>query len=80
VSHRTNKRVPRARLETTRRAQLPDNLKRVEEWASKVGRANRLRALAAEFESKPFVAASGVLDADRCGLVGRGRADIPSFA
>ncbi|MCZ2897046.1 hypothetical protein MTR01_23800 [Burkholderia thailandensis] len=52
----------RERLREIRRVAL-DHLKRVEEWASKLERANRLRALAAEFESKQLAASSGVVDA-----------------
>ncbi len=52
----------RERLREIQRVAL-DHLKRVEEWASKLERANRLRALAAELESKQLAAADGVLDA-----------------
>lgn len=39
------------------------NLKRAEEWASKLERANRLRALAVEFESKQRRSLDDVVDA-----------------
>lgn len=52
----------RERLREIQRVAL-DHLKRVEEWASKLERANRLRALAAEFESKELTASDGVVDA-----------------
>ena len=52
----------RARLEAIRRAEL-ERLKLVEEWASKLERANRLRALATEFESKKLTAPDDAIDA-----------------
>lgn len=52
----------RERLREIQRVAL-DHLKRVEEWASKLERANRLRALATEFESKQLTASDGVVDA-----------------
>lgn len=56
------KEAERARLEEIRRVEL-DRLKQVEEWASKLERANRLRALASEFESKKLTASDDVIDA-----------------
>jgi hypothetical protein len=50
------------RLREIRRVAL-EHLKRVEEWASKLERANRLRALAAAFESKQLAASDGFVDA-----------------
>ncbi|RQG99133.1 hypothetical protein [Paraburkholderia dinghuensis] len=52
----------RARLEEIHRAEL-NRLKQVEEWASQLERANRLRALAAEFESRNRKSSDGVIDA-----------------
>ncbi|WP_423382122.1 hypothetical protein [Burkholderia sp. LMG 32019] len=56
------KEAERARLEEIRRIEL-DRLKQVEEWALKLERANRLRALASEFESKKLTASDDVVDA-----------------
>lgn len=56
------KEAERARLEEIRRVEL-DRLKQVEEWASKLERANRLRALASEFESKKLTASDDAIDA-----------------
>ncbi|MEF3063448.1 hypothetical protein [Pandoraea apista] len=56
------KEAERARLEEIRRVEL-DRLKQVEEWASKFERANRLRALASEFESKELTASDDVINA-----------------
>lgn len=50
------------RLGEIRRVAL-DQLKHVEEWASKLERANRLRALAVEFESKQLRSSDDVVDA-----------------
>ncbi|RKP47508.1 hypothetical protein [Trinickia fusca] len=52
----------RERLREIQRVAL-DHLKRVEEWASKLERANRLRALATAFESKQLAASGGGVDA-----------------
>jgi hypothetical protein len=52
----------RARLAAIRRSAI-EQLKRVEEWASKLERANRLRALAAEFEVKKLKSSDDVVDA-----------------
>ncbi len=52
----------RARLAAIRRSAI-EQLKRVEEWASKLERANRLRTLAAEFEAKKLKSSDGVVDA-----------------
>lgn len=51
----------RARLREIRRVEL-DRLKLIEEWALKLERANRLRVLAAEFESKKLTADDGAID------------------
>lgn len=56
------KEAERIRLEEIRRIEL-DRLKQVEEWALKLERANRLRALAYEFESKKLTASDDVVDA-----------------
>lgn len=56
------KEAERARLEEIRRIEL-DRLKQVEEWALKLERANRLRALASEFKSKKLTASGDVVDA-----------------
>jgi hypothetical protein len=52
----------RARLAEFRRVAL-NHLKRVEDWASKLERANRLRALAVEFEAKQLRSSDDVVDA-----------------
>lgn len=52
----------RLRLGEIRRIAL-GHLKRVEEWASKLERANRLRTLAVEFESKRLRSSDDVVDA-----------------
>ncbi|MCI0147526.1 hypothetical protein KNO81_16690 [Paraburkholderia sediminicola] len=52
----------RARLAEIRRVAL-GHLKRVEDWASKLERANRLRALAIEFESKQLKSSDDLVDA-----------------
>ncbi|RAS31917.1 hypothetical protein BX591_10822 [Paraburkholderia bryophila] len=56
------KEAERARLAEIRRVAL-NHLKRVEDWASKLERANRLRALAVEFESKQLRSSNDVVDA-----------------
>lgn len=56
------KEAERVRLSEIRRIAL-EQLKRVEEWASKLERANRLRALAVEFESKQLRSSDDVVDA-----------------
>lgn len=56
------KEAERRRLEEIRRVEL-ERLKQVEEWASKLERANRLRALAAELEAKGLAASDDVIDA-----------------
>ena len=56
------KEAERLRLGEIRRIAL-DHLKRVEEWASKLERANRLRLLAVEFEAKKLKSSDGVVDA-----------------
>ncbi|RKE25908.1 hypothetical protein B0G76_7481 [Paraburkholderia sp. BL23I1N1] len=52
----------RARLAAIRRSAI-EQLKRVEEWASKLERANRLRALATEFEVKKLKSSDDAVDA-----------------
>jgi hypothetical protein len=52
----------RARLAGIRRSAI-EQLKRAEEWASKLKRANRLRALAAEFEARKLKSSDDVIDA-----------------
>ncbi|ASL48102.1 hypothetical protein bAD24_III11940 [Burkholderia sp. AD24] len=52
----------RARLAAIRRSAI-EQLKRVEEWALKLERANRLRALATEFEVKKMKSSDDVVDA-----------------
>jgi hypothetical protein len=52
----------RTRLGAIRRSAM-EQLKRVEEWASKLERANRLRVLAAEFEAKKLKSSDDVVDA-----------------
>jgi len=56
------KEAERLRLDEIRRVAL-DHLKRVEEWESKLERANRLRLLAVEFEAKKLKASDDVVDA-----------------
>ncbi|WP_430226945.1 hypothetical protein [Paraburkholderia tropica] len=56
------KEAERVRLTEIRRVAL-NHLKRVEDWASKLERANRLRALAVEFESKQLRSSDDVVDA-----------------
>jgi hypothetical protein len=52
----------RVRLAAIRRSAI-EQLKRVEDWALKLERANRLRALAIEFEVKKLKSADDVVDA-----------------
>ncbi|MFM0221656.1 hypothetical protein [Paraburkholderia dipogonis] len=52
----------RARLAEVRRSAV-ERLKRVEDWALKLERANRLRALATEFEVKKLKSSDDVIDA-----------------
>ncbi|WP_213779112.1 hypothetical protein [Caballeronia sp. dw_276] len=52
----------RARLAAIRRSAI-EQLKRVEEWALKLERANRLRTLATEFEVKKLKSSDDVVDA-----------------
>jgi hypothetical protein len=52
----------RARLAAIRRSAI-EQLKRVEEWALNLERANRLRALATEFEVKKLKSSEDVIDA-----------------
>jgi hypothetical protein len=52
----------RARLAAVRRAAF-EQLKRVEDWASKLERANRLRTLANEFDLKKLKSSDDVIDA-----------------
>ncbi|WP_031361001.1 hypothetical protein [Caballeronia sordidicola] len=52
----------RARLAAIRRSAI-EQLKRVEEWALKLERANRLRTLASEFEVKKLKSSDDVVDA-----------------
>jgi hypothetical protein len=52
----------RARLAAIRRSAI-EQLKRVEEWALKLERANRLRALATEFEVKKMKSSDDVVNA-----------------
>lgn len=52
----------RARLAAIRRSAI-EQLKRAEEWALKLERANRLRALATEFEVKKMKSSDDVVDA-----------------
>jgi hypothetical protein len=52
----------RARLAAIRRSAV-EQLKRVEEWALKLERANRLRALATEFEVKKLKSSDDAVDA-----------------
>jgi hypothetical protein len=52
----------RARLAAVRRSAV-EQLKRVEEWALKLERASRLRALATEFEVKKLKSSDDVVDA-----------------
>lgn len=54
--------VERARLAAIRRSAI-EQLKRVEEWALKLERANRLRVLATEFEVKKLKSSNDVVDA-----------------
>ena len=50
------------RLAEIRRKAL-DRLKQVEEWATKLERANRLRSLADKFETEKLSSNDGVIDA-----------------
>ncbi|WP_153041063.1 hypothetical protein [Paraburkholderia monticola] len=52
----------RARLAAIRRSAF-EQLKQVEEWASKLERANRLRTLATEFDLKKLTSSDDVIDA-----------------
>ncbi|MFM0356459.1 hypothetical protein PQR12_23440 [Paraburkholderia nemoris] len=51
------------RLVEIRRKAL-DRLKEVEEWAAKLGRANRLRSLADRCQAEKLTSSDGVIDAD----------------